>query len=241
VYILIKSKINFNYFQPDDYHFSEDSIKLSNFANKTLINQSLEFKRLRVVDLCAGCGVVGLEFFLDFVENYENSINFIKKGLLKVYFIEKEPEFLFYLNKNISHVINLISEKYFLEKALVKSVFEVKIIDFNNVNISDYFKFDIVLSNPPYYILGSVKMSDKPLKNKCLFTEESSFIKLFDFMLNVVSDSGFLFFLFRNHSKKQKLILDRFIDKNKNLKLIKTDKFGKTNIYSMFKESFECK
>ncbi|MGL6035003.1 MAG: hypothetical protein ACRC0N_08060, partial [Acinetobacter johnsonii] len=50
----------YNYKQPDEYRFSLDSIHLARFVASQLASHS-ELGSLRVLDLCAGCGVIGIE------------------------------------------------------------------------------------------------------------------------------------------------------------------------------------
>ncbi|HAU1291084.1 TPA: SAM-dependent methyltransferase, partial [Legionella pneumophila] len=50
----------YNYKQPDEYHFSLDSIHLAKFVAKQL-KPYRDLGSLRVLDLCAGCGIIGIE------------------------------------------------------------------------------------------------------------------------------------------------------------------------------------
>ena len=50
----------YNYKQPAQYRFSLDSIHLAKFVATQLKSHS-NLGTIRVLDLCAGCGVVGFE------------------------------------------------------------------------------------------------------------------------------------------------------------------------------------
>lgn len=89
-----------DYFQPDFYHFSEDSITLSNFVknnNSTLIDKNC-------LDAFAGCGVIGIEISNSLGGNWS--------------FIEKNTEYEEYIKKNISNLSNLDVPKLYLESIL---------------------------------------------------------------------------------------------------------------------------
>ena len=65
----------YQYAQPGEYHFSMDSIHLAESVAKHLQSRE-DLASLRVLDLCAGCGVIGIELSwylpllkkIDFVE-----------------------------------------------------------------------------------------------------------------------------------------------------------------------------
>ena len=57
---------NWDYAQPDYYRFSQDSLDLVKFA---LDNYSFR-KQDQVIDICAGCGVVGMELLLKSKEKF---------------------------------------------------------------------------------------------------------------------------------------------------------------------------
>ena len=66
---------SYNYNQPHDYHYSLDSIHFAEFVAKQL-QERKNLESTRVLDLCAGCGVIGFELawhlkslrLLDFIE-----------------------------------------------------------------------------------------------------------------------------------------------------------------------------
>ena len=104
------------------YKFTSDAINLAKFAKIK--------PKDNVLDLCAGCGVVGL---------YAYSI----KPFNKLYFNEIQTSMCQLIEKNIQ--INQLQEK-------------CKIIndDLNNLTLSQFAKpLDVILCNPPYFKVNS--------------------------------------------------------------------------------------
>ncbi len=160
-----------NYFQPDCYHFSEDSTLLAHFAHDCL--PIIIKNNNKIIDICAGCGVVGLEF-----------IRHRKESNLALTFLEMQEVFYPYLEKNINAFRKI--------QSAIK--FDIKIDSFVNVNISE--SFDIFFCNPPYFRFGHGK---KPLsleREICRFRSEHFLDELFNFIHNNISQNGSSFFSF---------------------------------------------
>lgn len=110
------------------YKFTSDAIKLAKFCNIKHTDN--------VLDMCAGCGVVGL---------YAYSINKCNK----IYFNEIQNSMCDLINKNID--INGLSD---CAKVLNK--------DLNNLAPSDFDKpLDVIMCNPPYFkVNGKIKADE---------------------------------------------------------------------------------
>lgn len=107
------------------YKFTSDAIKLAKFC-KTKRTDT-------VLDMCAGCGVVGF---------YAYSI----KPFAKLYFNEIQHNMCNLIKKNIE--LNQLEDKC---KVLEKDLNDLKINDFDDV-------IDIIVCNPPYFKLnGKIK------------------------------------------------------------------------------------
>lgn len=119
-----------NYEQPGFYRFSEDSIRLSLLARKFCRSDV----RLSIVDLGAGCGVVGLEL-----------ASMLDLGA-HVVFCELQKDYLPILEANC------------LQLAQKKSSFTYEILncDWSQIKRGE---FDLVLSNPPYFLDSAGKAS----------------------------------------------------------------------------------
>lgn len=81
----------YNYKQPDEYHFSLDSIHLAKFVAKQL-KPYRDLGSLRVLDLCAGCGVIGIE------------LSWHLQAIRQIDFIEIQDIYTEYFYQNISNV-----------------------------------------------------------------------------------------------------------------------------------------
>lgn len=126
------------YQQPDFYSFSEDSVFLAKFAADFCLQNNLNIKN--AIDLGAGCGVVGIEFFL--------SYPFLKS----IQFVEKQEKFSSFLHENCSS---------FLKD---KADYKIIIDEIENFSIQD---IDLILMNPPYFLEGTHRVSPHPEKALC--------------------------------------------------------------------------
>lgn len=122
-----------NYQQPDFYKFSEDSILLARYV----ISQLREALANNILDVGAGCGVVGIEI--------------VKEGKInsKLYSLEYQKEFLTSLKQN-------------LKKNLINSSFEII-----HSSIGQYItdiKFNCIVCNPPYFNSGEGRKSPSNFK-----------------------------------------------------------------------------
>lgn len=154
-----------NYSQPEEYHFSRNSIELVEFAINHLYSRPL-----KVLDLCSGCGVVGIEYSLK--TNSEALFSFIE--------LQAEV-FKSHLEVNIkSSGINLDNIYY---------------SDFKDVNLKD--SFDLILCNPPYFNAKQSRLSDNQVKNKCTHFCDKFFENLFGFISKCLSQNGVAFILCR--------------------------------------------
>lgn len=110
------------------YKFTSDAIKLAKFCKLKHTDN--------VLDMCAGCGVVGF---------YAYSIN----SCNKIYFNEIQPQMCDLIDKNIN--LNNLKSK---TKVLCK--------DLNNLNLNDFEKrLDVIVCNPPYFKLTAKIKQDK--------------------------------------------------------------------------------
>ena len=150
-----------DYIQPDFYHFSQDSVDLAKYVS------SLNYGPTKVLDLFAGCGVVGIEFM-------QNS-----PSTKEIYFLEKEPEYFNFLEENC-HKLNRSFH-------ILKGDFEA--FDFN--------EFDLIISNPPFYSLDEGRIPKCKQKRNCHFMSAQKLAKLMEKFSLAVNHSCEVYFLGR--------------------------------------------
>jgi tRNA1Val (adenine37-N6)-methyltransferase len=167
----------FTYTQPRDYHFSEDSILLAKYAQSHCDCR-------KVLDLCAGCGVVGIEYAL------------LSKNIKKLSFLEKQTSFFKNaLGKNCDYL--LASKKINIEQIF---------ISFEQYNVDE--KFDLILCNPPYFNLSHNRIGNSINRSICTHFKEDFYEELFEFMSRSLNEGGCAFI-----SCKQEEIEKRTLNK----------------------------
>lgn len=163
----------YSYQQPDEYHFSLDSIHLAEYVAEKLQSQH-DLDTLRVLDLCAGCGVIGFELswyvrelrYLDFVEVQDIYTDYFFKNTALVNRPELQVQW---------HLLNYNA-----------------LLDKNWKN-----KYDLIISNPPYFQPGQGPLSPSVFKNRCRFYLDSTFEIYIRALENVLAPKGKTYFLLR--------------------------------------------
>jgi tRNA1Val (adenine37-N6)-methyltransferase len=118
-----------DYSQPDFYRFNSDSLELVRWI-KINVPQAQ-----KILDLGAGCGIIGLE-----LANYFNPE--------KLVLIEFQESFADHLRENIDHF------------SPAQTAVEVLIKPFSEFYLNE--KYDLIVSNPPYYFSHSGLVSPHP-------------------------------------------------------------------------------
>jgi len=164
----------YHYSQPDDYHFSLDSIQFAEFIADEL-KEKPNLEKFSVLDLCAGCGVIGFE------------LNFHLPQLWAIDFLEVQSIYREHFYKNL----NLVKDKNFTANWIE-----------NNYNIllkDDYKnKYDLIISNPPYFIEHHGTLSPSDFKNRCRFFLDSSYENFILSMTHALKTTGVCYFLQRD-------------------------------------------
>jgi tRNA1(Val) A37 N6-methylase TrmN6 len=187
----MKSKKVFKYSQPDFYRFNEDSTLLAKEVASFLV---LDSKRhnIKVLDLCAGCGIVGLEL----IDNCDHEI------ILD--FLELQRDFEGHLRDNIKNFNEFI--KSFDHTVYMNSFLSLKSIEFRK-------KYDVIISNPPYFLEGKGRPSPNMKKNICRFFQQRNLDEFVSSALFALKRSGYFFFLGRNKGENGSH-LERMISKD---------------------------
>ena len=171
---MIKNTIySYDYSQPEDYRFSLDSVFLAQKVAH-LLKSHPRAKELRILDLCAGCGVVGLE------------LNFNCDLLTKIDFLEVQEVYRPHFEHNVKQAQKPGSDFRFL------------LMNYADLKTPEYEKlYGVVVSNPPYFFPGEGLLSPNEFKNRCRFFIDSDFGHLMSSTHHVLKDHGSAFFLIR--------------------------------------------
>jgi len=164
------------------------------------------------MDLCSGCGVVGLDFiyhlkthgldlprtadFLEVQEIYKNYFNLNSKKLD----VESICNFLL-LNYSV-----LINNPFYQEK------------------------YDLIISNPPYFRSGHGAFSPDEFKNRCRFFLDATFKDLVLAIESTLNPMGVAYVLVKDLEIHGIQILEEIERMNTRLKFKKLEKIRKTDL-----------
>lgn len=179
----INSFPTFKYSQPEAYHFSHDSVFL---AREIFEKHQYEIKNpdYKMLDLCAGCGIVGMDLLFHQLKESEFSgeIDFLEiQSIYKSHFEENQKS---------------------LQKCFPSHNLKLNWIQKNYAEIKEFKKYDLILSNPPYFLKGNGMLSDNEFKNRCRFFLDSGWVEMLIFMKNSLKENGKSYFLVREELKK---------------------------------------
>jgi tRNA1Val (adenine37-N6)-methyltransferase len=165
----------YNYKQPEEYHFSLDSIHLAKFVAKQLQSQSLlDLENLRVLDLCAGCGVIGIELLWHL------------QAIRQIDFIEIQDIYTECFQHNMKQV-NRPEVRYHWH-----------VLNYDELHAKKWeCSYDLIISNPPYFHPGHGMLSPSKFKNRCRFYLDSSFQSYIRALENSLAPQGKAYFLLR--------------------------------------------
>ncbi|MAZ47213.1 MAG: hypothetical protein CME65_01540 [Halobacteriovoraceae bacterium] len=142
-----------SYSQPEFYHFSEDSIELAKFASQFWAKE----KKLHLVDMFAGCGVVGIEFF------------FRHQDTVQLTFIEAEEQYLSHLEENTQSArINMISHFSIEDISTIETVPE------------DAY----IIANPPYFSINTGREPSDIKRRRANFIRIENWRRWLDLVAN---------------------------------------------------------
>lgn len=172
----------FHYSQPRDYHFSHDSVFLAREIFERHGDQ-LAQEHVQILDLCAGCGIVGLDLL--FHQLKEKSFS-------------GEVDFL--------EVQEIYQEHFLKNKEILQSHFPNNPVSLNWVqnsyaSVANSKKYDLIVSNPPYFVVGQGLLSPNEFKNRCRFFVDSDWPTMIRFMQNSLKPEGQAYFLVREELK----------------------------------------
>lgn len=134
-----------------------------------------------MLDLGSGCGIIGLEIL--------KSLSSIKN----ISFVERQTDFIPSLKENISRS-DLKSSKVF--HANIK---ELKLDD----------KFDLIVSNPPYFKAGHGRVANDKRKQICRTFEDIDLNYWYSWAMDHLAVKGIFFFLVHQSNSDHKILLSQ--------------------------------
>lgn len=174
----INTHFTFHYSQPDAYHFCHDSVFLARevFARQ----QKAKVHALRVLDLCAGCGIVGL----DFMFHCQKELGQMPESCD---FVEVQEEYYSHFVLNAGQLGTHSTRLRFLVENYSKL-------------LDRHEQYDLILCNPPYFHLGQGKVSPSEFKNRCRFFMDSDLPTLIRSIQQSLAPQGRAYVLLRDGS-----------------------------------------
>ncbi len=164
----------FDYFQPSEYRFSLDSVFLAQLVAKKYQNHP-QLSELSFLDLCSGCGVIGLELAI-----LLNDIN-------KIDFLEVQEIYQSYFEKNLKGI----------KGENPPPSFKFILNNYANFNRDEAIKYDVIVTNPPYFFKEEGLLSPSEFKNRCRFFLDSDFKELINCIMRSLKIDGEAFILLR--------------------------------------------
>lgn len=130
---------------------------------------------LKILDVCAGCGVLGFEF-----HHFEKRVEHID-------FVEIQPEYITHFEQNRSSVPACDTRFCFV------------LMNYDELRCDEYRgKYDLVLCNPPYFRKGHGTLGPSEFKNRCRFFLDSPFENLLKTIAHVLAPNGDAYLILRN-------------------------------------------
>lgn len=177
----INPHFTFNYSQPEEYRFSHDSVFLARRVFEMYQKKNTE--HLHGLDLCSGCGVVGLDFLF-------HLRNFSPNGFVRFDFMEVQEIYAAHFATNVNTLGALSTALQFVNK------------NYSELQKSDFAEtYDLILCNPPYFHPGQGKLSPSEFKNRCRFFIDSDFASLLRGIENALKPQGQGFVLLRDQKE----------------------------------------
>lgn len=156
----------YKYTQPDEYRFCQDSVIFPMFVAEQLKSREIG-PEFRALDIGSGCGVIGLE-----LAHYVPTIQLFD-------FLEIQEHFKPYFEENL--------------KTVGRNEDQFRFINGNYrdlCNENSRATYDLIVSNPPYFLPGEGKLSPSELRNRCRFFLDSDLETLMLAIANSLKPNG---------------------------------------------------
>lgn len=173
----INPHYTFEYSQPSEYRFSHDSVFLARRVFEILRDE--QKTPTSILDLCSGCGIIGLDFLFHQRQEKQALPDFCD-------FLEIQSSYQSHFQENLRRFGPTKTDLKFLEK----NYDALKETSFTN-------KYDLIITNPPYFIAQEGTLSTSEFKNRCRFFLDSTPENLMACIENSLQIEGSAFVLSR--------------------------------------------
>ena len=157
-----------DYKQPEFYRFNEDSLELVKYV------VTKETSASHVLDLGAGCGIIGIEL-----------ANILQPQTLTL--VEMQKEFLSIIDNNVEN---------FLDPKIKSIVYHDSFARWKNTG-----QYDLIVCNPPYFLPGHGKESPDKRKQICRTFTVDGWTVLLKLVEKSLSEKGRAYFVLRNDQR----------------------------------------
>ncbi|MBF0359564.1 MAG: hypothetical protein HQK49_01040 [Oligoflexia bacterium] len=184
-----------NYSQPEFYHFCEDSILLAEYASNQIVQLYLNspFLNFDILDVCAGCGVVGIETLIK-VHSKLSTISPLSTPLFTLDFIELQSDFYTHIQQNLKIQHTQLNNLLISPPNIYIGSFQEQQKNLENKNKNK--QYDLILVNPPYFSASKNRLSPSNHKrNLCRFFLNGTLSELILFIDSNLKKHGQAFFL----------------------------------------------
>ena len=130
----------FEYSQPDEYRFCQDSVIAPRLIAGDLHGVNVE----HALDLCAGCGVMGFEL--------QHTLDM---AIADFDFLDVQDEFMPHFIRNLE--ITKLNGRWISANYSILETDEFR------------ERYDLIVSNPPYFLAGEGSLSPSDLNNRARF------------------------------------------------------------------------
>ena len=212
------SHYTYDYFQPPEYHFSLDSVFLAQKVAELIEDEGKANQS--VLDLCSGCGIIGLE------------LSILSQEILKVDFLEIQEIYRSYFEKNVEMIFPESSHLWDKYRFLNFNYDKLLVPTFEN-------NYDLIVCNPPYFFKGEGMLSPSEFKNRCRFFIDSNFETLIKACVHVLKIKGKAYLLVRSgvhHGRKPIDEINSILERSGMAKII--DNIRGTDIIEIRKKTF---
>ena len=204
-----------NYDQPSGYHFSHDSVFFARKVFELVVSQKLP--TTHILDLCSGCGIIGLDFLFHLTKN---KLEIPRQAD----FVEVQDIYIPYFERNVNR-LDCSTSCHFLN---------LNYIDLQE-DLSLKNKYDLIVCNPPYFRKELGRLSPSEFKNRCRFYLDADFQNLFQSIKYVLSETGTAYVLIKSLKKHGIDIESELQVWKKDLLIKKIDTVRSTDLFEIKK------